>query len=140
MDRLQKINTLSCYSTYSDIFTNNTENLQLTRVFQMQINEKLQILNHSQNQMIYLNIPSRYRIKKKRNSIICIYQITLKVLFLDNLQQQIESRFSHTAMIKSIQFVKVSLFVACKAHHSPHIGVFLVAAKHFQITIAGNQV
>lgn len=44
MDRLQKINTLSCYSTYSDIFTNNTENLQLTRVFQMQINEKLQIL------------------------------------------------------------------------------------------------
>lgn len=66
MDRLQKINTLSCYSTYSDIFTNNTENLQLTRVFQMQINEKLQILNDSQNQMIYLKIPLRYRIKKRK--------------------------------------------------------------------------
>lgn len=65
MDRLQKINTLSCYPTYSDIFTNNTENLQLTRVFQIQINEKLQILNDSQNQMIYLKIPSKYRIKKR---------------------------------------------------------------------------
>src|SRR5690606_12026667 len=59
--------------------------------------------------------------------------------FRYNPKQQRESRFSHASVIKAVQLIKITLLVSGHFHHSPHIRILLVSAKHLQFGISRNQ-
>ena len=58
---------------------------------------------------------------------------------LDEPQQKWVGRLGHLAVIVAVQLHDRRVRVADNLHHAPEIRVFLVAAEHLQLAIAGDQ-
>ena len=46
---------------------------------------------------------------------------------------------SHLAVIVAVQFENRRVRMANNLHHSPHVGVFFIAAKHLKFAVGGDQ-
>ena len=57
----------------------------------------------------------------------------------DEPQQKWVGRLGHLAVIVAVQLHDRRVRVADNLHHAPEIRVFLVAAEHLQLAIAGDQ-
>ena len=58
------------------------------------------------------------------------------LLVLYCLQQDVESRMAHVAMVVAVNLVQACGFVPTELHHAPHISVLFIASEQLGFGIA----
>ena len=65
--------------------------------------------------------------------------VLLAQYLVDALDEDVVGRISHGSVPMTGYLIKFCVGATYKIHHSPHIGVLLVSAKEFYVSVASNQ-